>query len=105
MIVVYGREPDGHQGDAVNATIETDRSMYLSAVYMRAKYRAKLTLGGNQAYRVVGPTVRRMAVSAAILQLLATQDEDDVSDAAVRSLVQNLHNILMSDSDFAGAAS
>lgn len=82
----------------MNAT-KTDRSLYLSAVYTRAKKVAEQALGGEQAYRVHGATVRRMAVSAAILQRLAAQDED-VSDAAVRSLMCDLYDLLTSDPDF-----
>lgn len=79
-------------------TAAADRT--LRRFYSNAKRDAADALGGDRAYWIVGPKVRRMAVSDAILTVLDQQDDDAVSDAAVRSLLIGLRDLLTSDEDF-----
>lgn len=69
-------------------------------LYEASKYTAKNNLGGERAYWIAGPTVRRMAVANAILQTLFQQDED-VADSRVRTLLHDLYDLLTDDEDFA----
>jgi hypothetical protein len=77
----------------------TPRQVAVEKLYVNAKLAAADALGGARAYWIVGSTVRRMAVSAAVLQLLAQQD-NSISDGTVRTLLEDLYESIVIDPDF-----
>lgn len=68
-------------------------------LYENAKADAKDRLGGERAYWIAGPSIRRMAVADALLTVLTSQD-DSVRDDTVRSLMTDLYDLLTSDKEF-----
>jgi hypothetical protein len=71
-------------------------------LYDIAKRSAMDRLGGERAYWIQGPSIRRLAVADAVLTTLALQDEDAVTDAAVRRMLTAQFDLLTSDTDFYG---
>lgn len=67
-------------------------------IYTIAKNTAVDTLGGPRAFQIQGPSIRRMAIAAAILDLLTMQD-DTIAAETVQRLTLDLHELLFADSE------
>lgn len=66
--------------------------------YRTAKLNAVDSLGGARAYEIQGPSIRRMAIAAAILDLATSQD-DAIRAETVRDLTIRLHERLADDAE------
>jgi hypothetical protein len=80
-------------------TMTKAQQQAVNRLYTLAKYQAKREVGGDIAYRFLGPDLRRAVTADRVLNVLYTQD-GEVSDATVRFLLDALINKLSDDEDF-----
>lgn len=75
------------------------REKTLDRLYDAVKKSAQLSLGGERAYSIVGPAIRRAFVAQAILHQAQGQDSS-IPAERVREVQAALYDRLTSDEDF-----
>lgn len=69
----------------------------ITRLYAIARKTAMDAAGGERAFWIIGSTLRQALVAQAVLQILDQQDDDGVTDAAVRTLLHGLRSALRDD--------
>jgi len=72
------------------------RAKAIDKIYANAKVTAVDSLGGPRAYNIAGPSIRRMAIAAAILGVITIQDES-IAAETVRNMADELNTRLVDD--------
>ena len=80
---------------------EKEQQEGITRLYRIAKLEAKRAVGGDQAFRFLGPDIRRALVSKEVLNLIYCQD-DSISGETLKKVIDGLVNKLSDDADFYG---